>query len=102
MYACDDAKAKFVRDFVAAWHKVMNLDRFDLVTQGPGTGGVLSSSSKLYFAALERGRTAEGGPAPSADLQNRQRRAMTEEARTTPWAMVRAALSAAPQDAAPA
>ena len=30
VYACDDAKEKFARDFVAAWHKVMNLDRFDL------------------------------------------------------------------------
>jgi catalase-peroxidase len=30
VYACDDAKQKFVRDFVAAWDKVMNLDRFDL------------------------------------------------------------------------
>jgi catalase-peroxidase len=30
LYACDDAKAKFVHDFVAAWTKVMNLDRFDL------------------------------------------------------------------------
>jgi catalase-peroxidase len=30
VYACDDAKEKFVRDFVAAWSKVMNLDRFDL------------------------------------------------------------------------
>jgi catalase-peroxidase len=30
-YACDDAKEKFVRDFVAAWDKVMNLDRFDRV-----------------------------------------------------------------------
>jgi catalase-peroxidase len=30
VYACDDAREKFVRDFVAAWHKVMNLDRFDL------------------------------------------------------------------------
>jgi catalase-peroxidase len=29
VYACDDAKEKFVRDFVAAWDKVMNLDRFD-------------------------------------------------------------------------
>jgi len=29
-YACDDAQAAFVRDFVAAWNKVMNLDRFDL------------------------------------------------------------------------
>ncbi|GAB4299461.1 MAG: catalase/peroxidase HPI [Ignavibacteriaceae bacterium] len=29
-YACDDNKEKFVKDFVAAWTKVMNLDRFDL------------------------------------------------------------------------
>ena len=28
VYGCDDAKEKFVRDFVAAWDKVMNLDRF--------------------------------------------------------------------------
>ena len=30
VYACEDAKEKFVGDFVAAWDKVMNLDRFDL------------------------------------------------------------------------
>ena len=30
VYACDDAQEAFVRDFVAAWNKVMNLDRFDL------------------------------------------------------------------------
>jgi catalase-peroxidase len=30
VYAADDAKEKFVRDFAAAWDKVMNLDRFDL------------------------------------------------------------------------
>ena len=30
VYACADAKEKFVKDFVAAWSKVMNLDRFDL------------------------------------------------------------------------
>ena len=30
VYASDDAREKFVRDFVAAWHKVMNADRFDL------------------------------------------------------------------------
>ncbi|MGB9130050.1 MAG: catalase/peroxidase HPI [Thiobacillus sp.] len=29
-YACSDAQEKFVKDFVAAWNKVMNLDRFDL------------------------------------------------------------------------
>ena len=31
LYACEDAKEKFVRDFALAWNKVMNLDRFDLV-----------------------------------------------------------------------
>ena len=30
VYACEDAQEKFVKDFVAAWTKVMNLDRFDL------------------------------------------------------------------------
>ena len=30
VYGCEDSKEKFVRDFVAAWTKVMNLDRFDL------------------------------------------------------------------------
>ncbi len=30
VYACDDSQQVFVRDFVAAWNKVMNLDRFDL------------------------------------------------------------------------
>ena len=30
VYAADDAGEKFVKDFVAAWHKVMNLDRYDL------------------------------------------------------------------------
>jgi catalase-peroxidase len=31
VYACDDSQKSFVKDFVAAWNKVMNLDRFDLV-----------------------------------------------------------------------
>ena len=30
VYGCEDGKAKFVKDFVAAWNKVMSLDRFDL------------------------------------------------------------------------
>jgi catalase-peroxidase len=36
VYASSDAKEKFVRDFVAAWDKVMNLDRFDLIAQRQG------------------------------------------------------------------
>ena len=31
VYGCADSNEKFVKDFVAAWHKVMNLDRFDLL-----------------------------------------------------------------------
>ena len=30
VYGCEDSQKKFVSDFVAAWDKVMNLDRFDL------------------------------------------------------------------------
>ena len=33
VYACDDADRKFVHEFVAAWSKVMNLDRYDLLAQ---------------------------------------------------------------------
>jgi catalase-peroxidase len=33
VYASDDAKHKFTRDFVDVWAKVMNLDRFDLARQ---------------------------------------------------------------------
>jgi catalase-peroxidase len=31
VYACSDAQQLFVRDFVVAWNKVMNLDRYDLL-----------------------------------------------------------------------
>jgi catalase-peroxidase len=33
VYGCEDSQEKFVRDFVAAWNKVMNLDRFDLAVR---------------------------------------------------------------------
>ncbi len=36
VYACADSKEKFVKDFVAAWTKVMNLDRFDLDSRPKG------------------------------------------------------------------
>ncbi len=32
VYACNDSKEAFVKDFVAAWNKVMNLDRYDLAS----------------------------------------------------------------------
>jgi catalase-peroxidase len=38
VYGCDDSKETFVRDFVAAWHKVMNLDRYDLRLAANGRG----------------------------------------------------------------
>ncbi len=34
VYAGDDGEARFLHDFVAAWAKVMNLDRFDLLPRG--------------------------------------------------------------------
>jgi len=34
VYACDDSKEAFVKDFAAAWNKVMNLDRYDLPELG--------------------------------------------------------------------
>jgi catalase-peroxidase len=30
VYACTDSQGKFVKDFVAAWNKVMNADRYDV------------------------------------------------------------------------
>jgi catalase-peroxidase len=30
VYACEDSREKFLHDFIKAWNKVMNLDRFDL------------------------------------------------------------------------
>ncbi len=44
VYACDDAREKFVRDFVAAWDKVMNLDRFDLISPDAQAGRASSSA----------------------------------------------------------
>jgi catalase-peroxidase len=43
VYASDDGEERFVRDFVAAWNKVMNLDRFDLLARGNGRREVLAS-----------------------------------------------------------
>jgi catalase-peroxidase len=43
VYACDDSKEKFVRDFAAAWTKVMNLDRFDAGVSRRGAGGTESA-----------------------------------------------------------
>ena len=39
VYASSDAQKKFVHDFVAAWDKVMNLDRFDVSDVGASAAG---------------------------------------------------------------
>src|SRR5207248_11152741 len=41
VYACADSKEKFVKDFLAAWNKVMNLDRYDLTRPSKKTRTVL-------------------------------------------------------------
>ena len=46
VYASEDAKEKFVQDFVAAWDKVMNLDRFDLVAMARAEGKSKSQTGK--------------------------------------------------------
>ena len=67
VYASDDAKEKFVHDFVAAWGKVMNLDRFDLVlimTSRPartGRPGRPQSEPAVVSRPGRRGRRAPAG-----------------------------------------
>ena len=46
VYAADDAKDKFVADFVAAWTKVMNADRFDLRRTSRAAGATAGSTSQ--------------------------------------------------------
>ncbi len=60
VYACDDAKEESVEDFVAAWGKVMNLDRFGLVRSRPGTTG-RDSFRRFRRRAIPRG--VRPGPA---------------------------------------
>ena len=56
VYAGDDAKEKFVRDFVAAWDKVMNLDRFDLTADRlKGAGGRLRGGAAAGAQDAARG-----------------------------------------------
>jgi len=47
VYGCDDSQEKFVNDFVAAWNKVMNLDRFDLISL-PSTGNDKAKQSAAW------------------------------------------------------
>jgi hypothetical protein len=54
VYASDDAQEKFVRDFVEAWNKVMNLDRYDLLAQARG------GSTRCAGTRRSGGRAAAG------------------------------------------
>ncbi len=49
VYAFSDAKEKFVKDFVAAWAKVMNSDRFDLPEAENG-GPIIMQKARLWRA----------------------------------------------------
>jgi catalase-peroxidase len=53
VYACADSKEKFVKDFVAAWNKVMNLDRFDLALHEAEIGDRIASGVKGERIAAE-------------------------------------------------
>jgi catalase-peroxidase len=55
VYAQDDSREKFMHDFVAAWTKVMNADRFDLEASYPPARPAAGCS----------GRGLHGGPGPS-------------------------------------
>ena len=59
-YACDDSQQAFVRDFVAAWNKVMNLDRFELAA---GARNEVSSAFTLRWPC----------PTPRGDRPRRAR-----------------------------
>ena len=51
-YACGDSQQAFVRDFAAAWSKVMNLDRFDLARRTPISGKKGESPAEELVTAL--------------------------------------------------
>jgi catalase-peroxidase len=65
VYACDDSQEKFVADFVAAWSKVMNLDRFDLVQaakKAPAKRSAARKAPKAPGKALKSGGKAAKAP----------------------------------------
>jgi catalase (peroxidase I) len=61
VYACADSKEKFVKDFVAAWTKVMNLDRFDT-----------SEFTFAKTAIIEAPDQHQHGPAQRQPLRKRE------------------------------
>jgi len=68
VYGADDGNERFVHDFVAAWDKVMNRDRFDLHRSGPGRGRspITDSPSPRCRVAATGPRTCGGGGGPDS------------------------------------
>src|SRR5207249_2046315 len=64
VYGSSDAQEKFVRDFIAAWNKVMNLDRFDLA--GPHPGGDRGTRAGHGPDAARISKAQPGRPARSS------------------------------------
>jgi catalase-peroxidase len=91
VYACADSKEKFVLDFVAAWDKVMNLDRFDLTcsrcpgrpTAGPGVRDEMRSGNDHRYARRVRGDLlgADAADRLAGETQSRARAAETRSVR---------------------
>ena len=67
VYGSDDSKEKFVRDFVAAWDKVMSLDRFDLADRArPGWSGLHPAAVRRRIRREPRSPSSTHWPEASA------------------------------------
>jgi catalase-peroxidase len=65
VYACADAHEKFLKDFVAVWDKVMNLDRFDLLLESDASWEARDAAAKQRSAT---GSSAVPSGAPETDI----------------------------------
>jgi hypothetical protein len=66
VYAAADAKEKFVKDFVAAWTKVMNADRFDLARKSDQLDGKDQRRGRQHRRAGRRSRRTPAAALPPA------------------------------------
>ena len=93
VYGCADSKEKFVKDFVEAWTKVMNLDRFDLASRdepardGGGVSRIASAGTAIAGETMTTGRAGrrlprgsfhEAAGRPARSLQRQIGRARAE------------------------
>ena len=81
VYACDDSKEAFVKDFVAAWNKVMNLDRYDLAalrSKRRKTGGLALIAPAFHRTPCPRYRTARRISSGRSERQTSTRRSDVE------------------------